>query len=95
MNERTTPAATPATTTTETKWTAPYFGVQHLKPLRRGFQVTVTAYADDFAEAFVFTPGSGFTRTVDERFNGENAAEAARSWGERKAVELAAIGGQS
>lgn len=66
-------------------WTAPFHGVQHLKPLKRGFQITVTDRGT-FAECDVFLPGGGFTATETQH----DSAELARAHGEQQAKLLEA-----
>lgn len=66
-------------------WSIPLHGVQHLDGLRKGFQITVEAYAS-FALTLVFLPGHGF----DARRTMHADASAARIYGETQANELEA-----
>jgi hypothetical protein len=75
---------------TEAQWTKPHHGVQHLKPVARGFQFTVTARGDDMAEALVLRPGSGCQFSTVEKFDGPGAVANARTWAERRMRELGA-----
>jgi hypothetical protein len=68
------------------RWTNPFYGVQHLNGLRRGFQITV-ADLGSVAECKVFLPGHGFNAKVSVH---EDAASA-RAHGERQAHELDAF----
>lgn len=61
-------------------WTKPYFGVQHLNGLPRGWQVTVSEYSPGFAQCWVRPEGAGFG---GQTTNHESAA-AARHHGERQ-----------
>lgn len=60
-----------------TKWSAPYFGSQHLEGVKDGFQFTVTDYGS-FVESQVFMPGRGFnaeTKTHDTVAEAQEHAE--------------------
>lgn len=41
-------------------WTNPFYGTQHLRGLRRGFQITVVDRGA-VSECKVYVPGGGFT----------------------------------
>lgn len=72
------------------KWTAPFHGVQHLKPLKRGFQITITDRGS-FAECSVFLPGHNFNSTETTH----DTANEARAHGEQQARLLEAQAVQS
>lgn len=67
-------------------WSAPFYGIQHLADLKRGFQITVTN-RDEFADCCIFVPGCGFSaaETIHDTI------EQAREYGEHQAVMLNAL----
>lgn len=68
-------------------WTKTYCGVTHLKPLKPGFQITVTLWTD-WAEAYVLEG----LRTVSKKFfDGADFEAAARAWGEEQATGLGLV----
>lgn len=70
----------------EPNWTAPFYGVQHLNGLRRGFQITITDLGT-IVECKVFLPGHCFNATVSTH----PSTALAREHGERQARELDAL----
>ena len=66
-------------------WTRPYYGVQHLKPLPRGWQITVEDWGD-WASCWVKPPGS-FKDIREQAFL---SSANARAWGEEQAKLLGA-----
>lgn len=65
---------------TRREWTKPYFGVQHLDGLRRGWQITVTD-RESFAECWVRPEGAGFNGHTTQH----DSADLARQYGEQQA----------
>lgn len=66
----------------DTRWTAPFFGIQHLRSMHRGY-VTVVAYAS-FAIADL-TPRGTFESIATREFDD---AASARAWAEQQARAL-------
>lgn len=66
-------------------WTNPYCGLQHMNGLKRGCQISVQEYSESHATAYVLLPGGGFTSAAEGSFD---SADSARTWGERKSIEL-------
>lgn len=76
--------------TKRVQWSAPYCGGQHLKGLKRGYQVTAT-HRGQWSEVFALAPGSAFTSVREETCHGDGAIEAALALGEQMARELNAF----
>ncbi len=71
------------------KWTSPHHGVQHLKPVKQGFQVTAEHHErHEWSAAYVL---QGFTQLAGERFEGPTHPADARAWAEHKARELGLV----
>ena len=68
---------------TTTRWSKPYYGIQHLEDLKVGFQITVTNRGL-FAECDVKIPGLGWEG--DKMF--DTTAEAI-AYGESRATNVA------
>jgi hypothetical protein len=68
------------------EWTNPFYGVQHLRGLARGFQVTVTD-RNGWAECDVFTPGCGFSAEESQHDSVAQAIE----YGVKRALEIRAF----
>lgn len=71
-----------------TTWTRPYFGVQHLKGLPTGYQITVEDCGEGYFECYVLFTPSGFLPVHSAV---RKSREKARAWGERKARELGLV----
>lgn len=63
------------------EWSKPYYGVQHLEGLHRGWQITVTERTPDFAECWVRPEGAGFNGHTTSH----DSIEEARAHGEQQA----------
>lgn len=69
-----------------TKWSAPFYGIQHLDGVRQGYQFTVSD-RELFAQSAVFVPGRGFNADVRQHPD----AATARAYLEKQASELQAV----
>lgn len=70
-------------------WSAPYYGVQHLEGVKRGYQFTVEDRGA-WAESLAFLPGRGFSA---DRMAHKNVA-LARSHAEHVAKAMDAFDGE-